>query len=361
MKREEITRDVTISCVKTALNQAVDYTDADLFTEADPRAVIDYARKHQVLALLQSALSNSEIARFFGGYSASVFSEFEANKSRNQTIRRQTREAGSAMEKAGIRRIVVLKGVAFLFDGFAAWTDHRFMTDVDFLIHPEDLSESVRVMKSLGYSANDEEYDPITDPHYPAFTRGSDEVPLEVHTRLGPPIAETVLDSNCVYERSLPIADAFPLRVPSGRNRLVHLILHAQIYSNRYKRRQFLLRDAVDYFRLLEKFDTDLTSVRTQFVATGYEDLYDGFVSMCEFVGQEDNRCTIDLEHPWASETFAVMASRRREKAYLIADWGSRLARGLLSAGSWNAAKSTLINPARRRRRFKTWKDRLAD
>jgi len=150
----------------------------------------------------------------------------EANRVRNDAVRRQAQELIRAFNRIGIVPLL-LKGVLMALheNGIGART--RMMADIDVVVLPASKQQAIDAMHRLGYRAR--MLYPQGHHAVGEFVRDGDAAAVDLHLEL--------IDQNYI----LPAAEAWSAaetarsadvvyRVPSPTHRVLHNILHAQIH-----------------------------------------------------------------------------------------------------------------------------------
>ncbi len=359
MKRNIATRDAAIALLREITGTTLTPVDQAAFRDAEPADVVTFARNHQVLAAYEAALNNKGVCEFLGSGVVDILAEAQANKVRNAVILKQIAELDDAFANEGIRKAVILKGGAFLVSDRESCLPWRYLTDIDLLIDERELKPALNAMRNLKYSADGASYDKYVDPHYPALFRTVNEAPVELHTRLGPEKCETLLNSKTVFDRAnWPVQGFRTLAIPLLEDRFSHLIAHAQIYSHRYRRKQFVLRDALDFHNLVARHDIDVAGIRDIYVSSGYRHEFDGFIKFSRFVLGDLE--ALDSSH-WGRETLRSQAYPMLAKIHLLRHWIEVAMNVVVTPSKWAAGLKTFSSPQRRNRRLATWRRQLFD
>jgi hypothetical protein len=128
---------------------------------------------------------------------------------------------------AGGIEVAVLKGpaVALMVYGRVA---QREFTDLDLLVHPDDLERAQFVLKSLRYSQLSRNAPHLSSTKDIQFVRESDDTLVELHWALNPPDARFPLESSGIWERmeTVLVFDQ-PIRTLSLEDTLIALCIHA--------------------------------------------------------------------------------------------------------------------------------------
>ncbi len=175
----------------------------------------------------------------------------DLNAERNAVLRAQCAEITFALNDIGIVP-VLMKGAVALFDHAQGMTASRMMRDIDILVPPEREAESVEVLHALGYGVLNK----YPDGHHACgeFFREGDIATVDLHTELID--APYILPGKGVRARSRPLPyDCPPARRPSMTDRMLHLILHAQIHHlGQFYRGVVLLDQLYELSRLSDRF-----------------------------------------------------------------------------------------------------------
>ena len=200
------------------------------------------------------------------------------------------------------------------------------MADFDMLVEKNDLKAAISAMEGIGYSTNaDEQYLPRLNPHFPIFCQTGRICGIEIHTRLLQDQIRSFLDPDDIRTRAQTIQTSQgPILIASIYDRLIHLIAHAQIGSHRYHRRQFLIRDAVEFYYLLSRPNADYEAVKTTFQAAGYITHFESFVAMASNImpiKSFKNTPWPRKMQKWVVEARRNILDKQRHNLWVIKDW----------------------------------------
>jgi hypothetical protein len=250
--------------------------------------IITLASAQAVLPALAGAARNLPGGLDAAGDAGVFLAEMEdANYRRNSRLKNRLVDIGAVLDKAGIPA-VALKGAAFSLNdpaGAAAW---RFSTDLDILVPEAAVEPAAKILTVMGYAHPGLPYRPVDWHHYPALIHADGETVVEIHRRLLPQPNFPLLPAERVLENAQPALADTTIKVPYRDDRLIHLIVHAQCNSLRYKRRFILLRDVCDLMELVTSPDDagrlDWETIHGRFAEAGLEAELAGFLAAAELV-----------------------------------------------------------------------------
>jgi Uncharacterised nucleotidyltransferase len=156
-----------------------------------------------------------------------------------------------ALNEAGIETII-LKG-AYLAENFYGNPALRPMSDVDILVHPEDLGKANLALSSVGFNAMEFSLSPPDDVNEFHYVEKASGMLIEVHWALLPPDYPFTVDMNALWKRAIParVAGAKVLAL-SSEDLVIHLAIHATIH-----RFEFGLRPLCDLAEVLSWASVD--------------------------------------------------------------------------------------------------------
>lgn len=104
------------------------------------------------------------------------------NKERNLQIMDQVKTIGSLLKRNSIIA-VFLKGIGFLFEGLYRDNSERIISDIDFLVSPDDFEKAITVLKKDGYSeVKPQEIDrTFLSRHYAPMSKEGQILSIEIH------------------------------------------------------------------------------------------------------------------------------------------------------------------------------------
>ena len=221
---------------------------------------------------------------------------------------------------------VYLKGAAILIERDFAPQFWRYMADFDMLVMPEHLTDSVSAARELGYHPRDDDiYLPRLNPHFPILLQKGKTCGIEIHTRLLQDDIKGLLEPDGIRARAERIQTSEgTILIASIYDRLIHLVAHAQIGSQRYHRRKFLIRDALEFNYLLSRPGADYQAVRNAFKAAGYLAHFDSFAAMSKAL--IPNEVLTDINLPptaskWSQQAHANILDSKQQNRWIWKDW----------------------------------------
>ncbi len=295
--------------------------------------IVTLASTHAVLPALAGAARTLPGGLAAAGNAGVFLAEMEdANCQRNSRLKNRLLDIGAALDKAGIP-VVALKGAAFSLNdpaGAAAW---RFATDLDILVPEVAVEPAAKILIAMDYADPGLPYRPVDWHHYPALIHADGETVVEIHRRLLPQPNFPLLPAERVLDDAQPALADTTIKVPHRDDRLIHLIVHAQCNSLRYKRRFILLRDVCDLMELVTGTDdVDWEEIRYRFVEAGLEPELAGFLAAAELVmaPQFEAPPWAQDGRPWAKSALSGMSGpwliRLRYAGERLAYFGKELA-----------------------------------
>ncbi len=220
---------------------------------------------------------------------------------------------------------VYLKGAAILIEHNFTPQFWRYMADFDMLVEPEHLTNAVSAIGELGYHPREEDlYLPRLNPHFPILLQAGKTCGIEIHTRLLQDDIKNLLEPDGIRARADNVETSEgTVLIASIYDRLIHLIAHAQIGSQRYHRRKFLIRDALEFNYLLSRPGADYQAVREAFQTAGYLAHFDSFVAMSKALipskaMAEENLSPNVLK--WAKQARENILDCKRQNRWVIKD-----------------------------------------
>lgn len=261
-------------------------------------------------------------------------------RSRSAAIARQLEETVAALSEAG--RVMLLKGACFIGEDGYRPQPWRHMVDLDLLLAPDaSLSGAAEILKQAGYLPKHAEgfYDPALHNHYPPLSRPDRPVGIELHRRCVREPCGELLEVGGLWQRAAPIDHPLaPALLPSANDRMIHLIVHAQIGSHFYRRRLFHLRDAVDFLLLAQRPDLDLGSVAESFAGAGRRHEFLSFARMAERIWDRQflpPPSYAPRHDKWVESALKNLADPGNANRYIVYDLLLRSAQTTLRPSRW--------------------------
>lgn len=178
--------------------------------------------------------------------------QYRANRRRNLALRRQTIELVQALNRRGIEP-VLLKGAAFLFVPPLCDPAIRVMRDLDLLLERAAMPAAVAALGGIGYAEVDMGMPP--GHHHPPLYRDGDPASVELHWDLLAPQARRALPTEAALAAAVPCAiEGGAARILAPTERLLHLLLHAQLVDRGHRRRTLRLAEIYEFALLSRAF-----------------------------------------------------------------------------------------------------------
>jgi len=187
--------------------------------------------------------------------SAYLYEIFTINTNRNIQIVEQLKEIVSILSSAGIEPLL-LKGSASLVENDYEHIGIRFLSDIDFMVHPEQIEKAYTLLINAGYKKVDADFI-VHDTYHHLWPIEKEGMPVmvELHRRVMggnsgieyiPFSAETSYKSNNPYFLNVWVLN------PTFK--LYHAFLHTELDDNNYKLKHLDLRHLYDFTVLTEKY-----------------------------------------------------------------------------------------------------------
>jgi hypothetical protein len=216
-------------------------------TKVDWLEVIAQANKHFVASALWSTLGRPELCeKLHSDVRSYLLLLYQHNASRNSRIRQQCTEIGLTLSKSNIRA-VLLKGVAWLFDGSVAPASDRMMLDIDLLVAAQHVEPAVNALMASKYHQIDPTVVEVGHFHDPPLMPEQGEACVEIHRDLS--YRTHLLPARDVIDGAKQVAPG--LFLPTVGHRILHNVIHAQIENGDRAGGVLNMRDILDLARLL--------------------------------------------------------------------------------------------------------------
>lgn len=204
-----------------------------------------------VLPALYSSLKRNDLLSSLPPDLAEYLAEiYTLNHNRNLRIIEQSHEIARLLNEAGIEP-VFLKGAAYLLQGLYQDPGDRIMSDIDILIHPDQIQQAANILYQNGYShpevlAND---DFEKHHHLPGFENADHAAMVELH--------HTALADS--YGKLLKNEEAFSTKVEikglnasvlSLKNQKILSFVHDQLVDDDFKYKSVLIKGMYDFYLL---------------------------------------------------------------------------------------------------------------
>jgi len=204
-----------------------------------------------VLPALYSTLKRNDLLRNLPGDLADYMAEiYTLNHNRNLSIIEQSREIARLLNEAGIEP-VFLKGAAHLLQGLYREPGDRIMSDIDILIHPDQIQQAADILCQNGYShpevlAND---DFEKHHHLPGFENPDRTAMVELHhTALADPYGK-LLKNEEAFTTKVEIK-GLNASVLSLKNQKILSFVHDQLVDDDFKYKSVLIKGMYDFYLL---------------------------------------------------------------------------------------------------------------
>ncbi|MDH4182601.1 MAG: nucleotidyltransferase family protein [Nitrospinota bacterium] len=148
------------------------------------------------------------------------------NRQRSNEIRAQALELAAALGKEGLFPLF-LKGSANLLAGLYEDNGQRLIGDIDILIPPGQMENTVEAIKRCGYIEVDGSVHPPYMYHWPVMYKKDRVTVVEPHFRLHALRGDDMLSPAEVVARSEFIeVEGIRVRIPTAMDRICHNIIH---------------------------------------------------------------------------------------------------------------------------------------
>ncbi|MGB7206353.1 MAG: nucleotidyltransferase family protein [Anderseniella sp.] len=325
-----------LDLVRAASDNAT--TTLDIALKPSLMPMIQKAAKHAVSPALAGSLRQLQKNQLAAGWDdvMPLLMAFEtSNKKANKTAKQTALKLADILQGIDIEP-VFLKGMAFILesDDSAPW---RQISDIDTLIPIHRSEQALAVLKENGYQVavteklfNDNYHHhlaPVIDP--------DSGLSIELHTRLmknkrlGPDLTSLFLGSiHAGDNKSLPL-------ILSPEDRMIHLVLHAQISNMGFALKEISMRDIVDASTLQNLYPFDWQALERQFSTMNYKHEAECFFAACSLITGHD----IGWKPGSKADKWALASLRQLDQ--LQPAWKKSLRIG------WEQASRFAHNPAR--------------
>jgi hypothetical protein len=208
------------------------------------------------------------------------------NAARNAIIEDSVRSFLDAMES---RRdgVILLKGVSNLLEGLYPHPGMRIIGDIDILVHPSLLDETVLTLNDLGYTRHDAEdgwWVPRPSHHLPPLIHRRTGVGIELHHELSLTRMGSLLATSRMFARAIERSwCGREFQVLAGTDRILHQIVHAQIHHEHHALGGTELRHLFDLALLAGRYpaEIDWDEVSHSFSVTGNAAVLESQAAQC--------------------------------------------------------------------------------
>ena len=180
---------------------------------------------------------------------------FRINANRNTQIVTQLKEVVSLLSSAGIEPLL-LKGSASLIENDYEHIGIRFLSDIDLMVHPEQIEEAYTLLMNVGYKKVDIEFSGHDSYHHlwPIEKEGMPAM-VELHRRImgGHSTFEYIPFSMSTSYKS-ENSDFLDAWVLNPTYKLYHAFLHTELDDDNYNLKDLDLRHVYDFTVLTKKY-----------------------------------------------------------------------------------------------------------
>jgi hypothetical protein len=211
-------------------------------------AVISVADRHLLIPALWKALCRKGLINELETSVRDFLNEmYSLNADRNSRLKSQAIEVVDALDHTSIASLL-LKGAAFLFESPPEDLGERMMLDLDVLVAEHDLTQSISVLKDLGYAAIG---DQKLAHHHPPLSRQGEVATVEVHWHVCEDA--TLLPTEHVFgDARMLDAGASRVWIPSPTHRIIHNLFHAAVQDGEFVGGVISLKALYDLIRIAE-------------------------------------------------------------------------------------------------------------
>ena len=180
---------------------------------------------------------------------------FRLNTNRNAQIVEQLKEIVSILSSANIEPLL-LKGSASLVEDDYAHIGIRFLSDIDFMVHPEQIKEAYTLLINSGYKKVDADFT-VHDSYHHLWPIEKEGFPVmvELHRRVmggNSGIEYIPFSAKTSYKSNNP--DFLNAWVFNPTYKLYHAFLHTELDDNNYNLKHLDLRHLYDFTVLTKKY-----------------------------------------------------------------------------------------------------------
>lgn len=264
----------------------------------DCQLFIKLARQLRVTPLLHHRLSRTNSHKH-NPAAETLRQDFLRNTARNIRLYQELKGILRKLKESNIK-VILLKG-AFLAEKVYANIGLRPMTDMDLLIHQEDLEPAIALMKGLGYTPERPYWSEVDgELHFHAPMMVKNGKFLELHWNLTRETNLSQINIDSLWGRAQPSSEGDNLWVLSPSDLVIHLAVHAAYGHQFYN--QFL--SLVDLAEVINHYGDDLD--------------WDEIARICEaWQAKRGTYLTLRL----AREVLKVEVPESALKALLPGDW----------------------------------------
>jgi len=180
---------------------------------------------------------------------------FRLNTVRNTQILEQLKEIVALFNSANIE-CLLLKGCASLVENDYEHIGIRFLSDIDIMVHPEQIEEAYELLINAGYRKTDADIF-LPDSHHHLWPIAKDNMPVvvELHHRVmgGNSRMEHIpFSKETSYKSNNP--EFLNTWILNPTYKLYHTFLHTEFNDNNYNLKRLDLRHVYDFTVLTKKY-----------------------------------------------------------------------------------------------------------
>ena len=222
---------------------------------------------------------------------------FILNTSRNEQILHQLKEIVSIFHSAGIE-LLLLKGIASLVEKEYEHIGIRYLSDIDLMVHPEDVEKAHALLIDAGYRKVELPYR-IHPSHHHLWPLEKEGMPamLELHRRA---VKETAMAETLSFSTATAYktnSNDFPNTwVFEPTYRLYHAFLHTEVDDSNYNLKILDLRHLYDFTFLAKKYayQIDWNKLARLIETLGLTDSFQSYLYMAKKLFQLTTPLTVD-------------------------------------------------------------------
>ncbi len=173
------------------------------------------------------------------------------NAERNETLRRQLVETACALNRIGVRPLL-LKGANALLPDHDEYAQDRVIGDLDLLVPADRVDDAVAAVVAAGYRSYEQAFPrrkEILDRKHQAAALLHLELPVkvEIHRRFLVQEKDSARLQEFLTHRAVVLDGRATVLVPDPATRLIHNFLHAQISNRQAQTRLIEIRQLLDF------------------------------------------------------------------------------------------------------------------
>ena len=184
---------------------------------------------------------------------------FRLNTVRNTQIVEQLKEIVALLNSVNIE-CLLLKGCASLVENDYEHVGIRYLSDIDIMVHPEQIEEAYELLMDAGYKKTDANI-MISDAHHHLWpiSKGNMPVVVELHRRAmgGNSSVEYIPFSEGTSHKSNN-PDFLNTWILNPTYKLYHTFLHTEFNDNNYNLKLLDLRHVYDFTILAKKYNDNI-------------------------------------------------------------------------------------------------------